>query len=148
MEHLRALTENINVVVRFFQSVNCLFWQLHWLEQNILRGSNERLVIGLLILILVGYMTFGCASTDSTNNSNSSSGTDYFCGNGGVSWLILLAAIGVIVYYLYKRSVMRDTVVSDDPNYRPEEREKFISATVPPFDQIEMGNVNNIGRHH
>ena len=137
METLRSLTDNINVVVRFFQSVNCLFWQLQWLERNILQGSNERICITLLIVILIGYMTFSCSSNDGTT-------VGYLCGENGVSMLVLITVIGVIVYYLYKRYLLSQDTSSTDNDH--EEREKFVPASVPPFEQIEMGRPISVAR--
>ena len=57
MENLRHLTDQINVFVQFFQSVNCLFFQLKWLEENIVRSSNGLLltVIGIVLFCIFVY---------------------------------------------------------------------------------------------
>lgn len=44
MESLQQFTHTLNVFVRFFESVNCLFWQLGWLRQNIQQSSLDLLL--------------------------------------------------------------------------------------------------------
>jgi hypothetical protein len=55
MDALRQLTETINVFVRFFESINCLFLQLRWLQDNITRSNNSLLylVSGVVVLCVL-----------------------------------------------------------------------------------------------
>ena len=87
MNGMRAFTDNANVVVRFMQTINCLFFQLRWLENNIRSSSNPQLIIVLILICLIGYLTFGCSQSDSQDS------IDYFCGERGVSSLIVFALI-------------------------------------------------------
>jgi hypothetical protein len=54
MEALRDITQSINTFVRFFESVNYLFCQLRWFEQNVLNsGSKLLLFVGVIICLCV-----------------------------------------------------------------------------------------------
>jgi hypothetical protein len=141
MNALRNLTGNINTIVQFFRSINCLFWNLEWLERNIVNGSSERIIMVLIIVGLVGYMTFACSSDNASNE---------FCGGNGVSSLIFCAAIGVIVYFFYKRYRQRsagNSGGSASNESKSSEREQFIPVhanavpVVAPYEQLEMGNM-------
>ena len=131
MNGMRAFTDNANVVVRFMQTINCLFFQLRWLENNIRSSSNPQLIIVLILICLIGYLTFGCSQSDSQDSIN------YFCGERGVSSLIVFALIVGIGYFFYKR--YRDGVnngASSTSNNFNEEREKMIYSSVPSFDPV------------
>lgn len=53
MEALQGITQQINVFVRFFESVNYLFCQIRWLEQNVQNSSH-------VLLIIVGSVAVLC----------------------------------------------------------------------------------------
>ena len=53
MDVLQGITQQINVFVRFFESINYLFCQIRWLEQNVQNSSNT-------LLIIVGSIGFLC----------------------------------------------------------------------------------------
>lgn len=54
MEALREVTQSINTFVRFFESINYLFCQLRWFEQNVLNsGSKLLLFVGVIISLCV-----------------------------------------------------------------------------------------------
>lgn len=131
MDSLRSFTENANVIVRFFQSINCLFLQVRWLERNLRHGSNEQIGMVLLLVCLVGYYTLSCSGSDVDT-------TGYFCGERGVSTLIVIAVIGIIVYFLWKRFQQPPPASNSDSNGN-DEQDMLINATVAPFEQIEMG---------
>ena len=108
------------------QSVNCIFFQLRWLESNLRSSPNSTLIIGLIVIGLLGYLTFACAGGDANGNS--------FCGQNGVSSLIIAALVCAFLYFIYKRFTPPRT--QPDQPHEDGETEKFIEATVPPFDQI------------
>lgn len=58
MQAITQLTRTVNVFVRFFESINCLFWQLRWLEQNMMGQSNERMAFFGIIILICLYVTF------------------------------------------------------------------------------------------
>ena len=67
MDNIRRLTDTINTFVRFFQSVNCLFWNVQWLEENLTKASNPRmLIVGIISLFCVFY-TFMADSVKGTD---------------------------------------------------------------------------------
>ena len=76
-------------------------------------------------------MTFVCGS-------GSDNGISMFCGERGASSLIFAVLVMSFCYFLYKR--LRDQTIQTSPrnndHNNDEEREKFIHATVPPFDQL------------
>jgi hypothetical protein len=59
MDAIRSLTENINVFVRFFQSINCLFFQIRWLEENVGRSRNGVMLLVIGIVALCVMLSFG-----------------------------------------------------------------------------------------
>lgn len=60
MDSIRQLTDQINVFVRFFESINCLFLQLQWLENNITRSSNGLIItVGCIVLFCLFAMIVG-----------------------------------------------------------------------------------------
>ena len=131
MHGLRDFTNNANVVVNFFQSINCLFLQLRWLESNLRNGSNEQIALVLLLVSLLGYYTLVCKSQ--TNEENG-----YFCGERGVSALIVCAVLSIVAYFLYKRFRNGPTVTND-----PFEQEPFIDGSQSPYNRVEMGRMGN-----
>lgn len=56
---MRQLTNNIQVFVRFFQSINCLFWNVRWLQANLTKTNNQQMAIVGIIVLLCLFMTFG-----------------------------------------------------------------------------------------
>jgi hypothetical protein len=54
MEALRDITQSINTFVRFFESINYLFCQIRWFEQNVLNsGSKLVMIVGVIISLCV-----------------------------------------------------------------------------------------------
>lgn len=132
MDGLRHFTSNANVVVNFLQSINCLLYQLRWLEGQIRHAPNEQIAIVLVLVGLLGYYTFVC--NGETNEENG-----YFCGENGVSGLIACAVLSVIAFFFYKRFHDRNPTVTIAERVESDEQEKFLGASVPPFEQIELG---------
>jgi hypothetical protein len=58
MEALREITSTINIFVRFFESINCLFWQINWLRQNFQSSPNDQMIIVVIIILVCVYITF------------------------------------------------------------------------------------------
>lgn len=96
MDSIRQLTETINVFVQFFQSINCLFWQLRWLESNVTEEQGGRAGLVLVILAFAVYYTFGCNSSSDVDGCK-----DWVVQIGIISILALVAA-----YLLYKRYLL------------------------------------------
>lgn len=132
MDGLRHFTSNANVVVNFFQSINCLFYQLRWLEGHIRHAPNEQIAIVLVLVGLLGYYTFIC--NGETNEENG-----YFCGENGVSGLIACAVLSIIAYFFYKRYQDQNQSAAVALRDDSDEQEKFLGPSVPSFEQIEMG---------
>ncbi|KAJ1436099.1 hypothetical protein B484DRAFT_445833 [Ochromonadaceae sp. CCMP2298] len=129
MDSLRRITEQINVFVRFFQSINCLFLQLGWLERNIVHGSVEKIVLTLVLVLVAGYVTFGCSGLSSGRN---------LCSEENMGTLIVLLVLGIIAYFFYKRfnqgaSIASAAIVED-------EGDKLIPS-VPAYREMEMGQM-------
>lgn len=136
MEALRAVTDNINVFVRFLESVNCLFLQLQWLERNVLtQGQGPRMILVFVILGFCVYYTFVCAGG---NNDTCQKNVIQV----GVAAIILL----VVIYLIYKKwqlSQSQRGETSDD-----EEQNKLIgvpiataTASAPPLQSFPMQNL-------
>jgi hypothetical protein len=56
MEALRAISNNINTFVGFFDAINRLFCQIRWLEQNINNSSAKLLLLVLLIVVFCVFV--------------------------------------------------------------------------------------------
>lgn len=98
-------------------------------------GTNEQIGMVLLLVCLVGYYTLSCSGSDVDT-------TGYFCGERGVSTLIVIAVIGIIVYFLWKR--FQQPAGSESNNNGGDEQDMLLNAAVAPFEQIEMGVPKNI----
>jgi len=133
MDGLRHFTGNANVVVNFFQSINCLFMQLRWLESHLRHSSTEQIAIVFVLVSLLGYYTFVC-------NGQTNPDSGYFCGDNGVSAMIAGAVLSIIGYFLYKR--YKDSQSPSGP-VDPSEQEKFLDASAPSYAQVEMGRVGS-----
>lgn len=96
MDTLRQLTSQINVFVRFFQSINCLFYQIRWLESNVIRGSLGHLLYVAILLALVGYITY-CNSAE-TNDT-----TTKYCSAVASQVAVLVLAFGLLGFLLLRR---------------------------------------------
>lgn len=57
MHALNSLTANINVFVRFFQSINHLFCQIRWLDSNI-RNSSGSLLAAVGAIVFICYLVY------------------------------------------------------------------------------------------
>lgn len=100
MDQLNAVTNTINNFVRFFESINCLFWQIQWLEENISRSNNRTfLIVAVFFLFacLVGF--FGDSlNADITNN------------------LPVLVVFGVIALFIFRRCRRQPDDRARDPD--------------------------------
>lgn len=105
MENLRRLTDTINTFVRFFQSINCLFWNLQWLEENLMKASNPRmLIVGGIILFCVFYTFMGDSIGDTTDP------------------MVLLIVVCVLAWVLYRRYQARIVEGSAFASHHEEEQ--------------------------
>ncbi len=96
MDSLNTLTNTINTFVRFFESINCLFWQIQWLEENITRsGHGTIIIVAIIIAFCVLFMYFG-----QNDWSNAVFGTD--------SPILLIIVVGVIALFLWRRFQIRN----------------------------------------
>ena len=97
MDTLRGLTEQISVFVRFFESINYLFCQIRWLEQNI-QNSSKGLLLVVGTIGLICFFVYYCAITS---------------GDGGdlinamchviVSFFPIIMVVALIGYFLLRR---------------------------------------------
>ena len=110
MESLNHFTNTLNNFVRFFESINCLFWQLRWLEENITRSNRKSL------LLVGGIITF-CIVFVYFDGSNGDLGEIW---NELLNGLPIAIVFGVIAYYLLKRFMLsRDRHDDRDAPYDP-----------------------------
>ena len=57
MDGLNQLTAAMNSFVRFFESLNCLFWQISWLKNNIARADTQTLVmVAAIVMVCMLYV--------------------------------------------------------------------------------------------
>mmetsp|Transcript_29758 Transcript_29758/g.28455 ORF Transcript_29758/g.28455 Transcript_29758/m.28455 type:complete len:166 (+) Transcript_29758:240-737(+) len=68
MDALRGITQQINVFVRFFESINYLFCQVRWLEQNI-QNSSQKLILIVLVLAMIGGFVWYCSTIPEGNDN-------------------------------------------------------------------------------
>lgn len=148
MDSLQQITNGINSVVRFLQSINCIFLQVHWLEQNILRGSNSRIVISMALILCVSYVSLFCSSTVE----------GFICKSVDPGTIVVFAVFAVIGYFLFKRysvfnqnsrnpshsdfmeipsAVGQPIVAADNPISKSS---VSIGRTISPFEVLENGN--------
>jgi hypothetical protein len=92
MDQLRTITNTINTFVHFFQSINCLFWQVRWLEENVMRSSGSRIMLIGGIILFCAYISFV------SNDSNPLNGVGVI--------IIIFGIVGVI---LWKRFWTQET---------------------------------------
>jgi hypothetical protein len=142
MDSLRHLTENINVFVRFFESINCLIFQVNWLESNLRNIQGPKVAIVLLILGFCGYYTFGCNSSTDGELCK-----DNVVGMGIIS--IMLVLILYFMWQCYQRRRMRMEEENSVPHAEVvEEEESFLSSkAVTPqavLSEIEMGTLKGV----
>ena len=96
MEAIMALTQNINVFVRFFESINNSFCQIRWLERNI-RNSSSGLLLTVGGILLISLYLIGGTKLASILGIP---GLDYILTNYGPILIIVL-----IVCILFFRRV-------------------------------------------
>jgi hypothetical protein len=127
MESLRRLTDTINTFVRFFESINCLFWQIQWLEQNINRAQGidglARIFLVIIFVLFSVYYTFVC-------------GQNRKCQDGAMYIGIILLLGSVVMYLLWKRCRMQNRntiIIRNDGEYSQisTDEEKFLPRATP-----------------
>ncbi len=123
MEAIQNLTNTINTFVRFFESINCMFWQLNWLEQNVARAQGvEGLAKMGIVFAFIGFAmfyTFGCE--------------DDGCRDTVVNFGIVFLMVLVAIYLVWRRWQISQQQ-SNSNNRQPtqeDDREKLIPRAVP-----------------
>lgn len=102
MHALSELTSNINVFVRFFESVNMLFCQMRWLEQTVRNTNFGLMFLGAIII------TF-CVLFMNVGDGKIGEQIGIFLGlPRGVwvvfsSWIPIALVCGLILYFFYRR---------------------------------------------
>jgi hypothetical protein len=97
MDTLRGITQQINVFVRFFESINYLFCQVRWLEQNI-QNSSKNLILIVSVLAMIGGFVWYC-STMPRGNDN----LLVLLSRMMVSYFPIITVVLLIGYLLVKR---------------------------------------------
>ena len=97
MDTLRGLTDQINVFVRFFESINYLFCQVRWLEQNI-QNSSKGLLLVVGVICLICFYVFYSPSTDGGGDPIMAAISGFV-----VSYFPILAVVLLVVYFLARR---------------------------------------------
>ena len=123
MDTLNHLTNTINQFVRFFESINCLFWQINWLEQNI--GQSNRgtfLIVGGIIAFCVLYL-FADGSSDAWFGD---------IGDEIIASMPLILVVLVVAYFIYKR-------------YHASQRGRRENLNYDSVDQAEDGQIIHEG---
>jgi hypothetical protein len=97
MDALRGLTEQINVFVRLFESINYLFCQIRWLEQNI-QNSSKMLLLVVGVIGMICYFVY--------NSTLNNGGNDAFFAEASrivVSYFPIMAVVLLVAYFLVRR---------------------------------------------
>eukprot|EP01031_Cornospumella_fuschlensis_P037311 gene37311-45298_t len=127
MDAIRNITNVINTFVNLFQSINCLFWQLRWLESNLNNENGPTLLLVLAILGFAGLYTY-CSSSDFHGGICSDAST-----TAGVVIVLFLVGIWLMRKRLFgSRSLPTAEAVSFEP-----EREKMLGVPVS-MREVEM----------
>jgi hypothetical protein len=114
MDGVRAITENINVFVQFFQSINALFCHVRWLEANLRNAPTG-------LLFIVGAI--GCIAV-----------IMYLApGSDALAPIAIVIVVGVLLWRRWRDGPMRgasfERVMFGDPDDRAAEaRHEDISA--------------------
>ena len=97
MDTLRGLTDQINVFVRFFESINYLFCQVRWLEQNI-QNSSKGLILVIGVICLICFYVYN-------SHLSNGGGDPFFAAISGfvVSYLPILTVALLIIYFFVRR---------------------------------------------
>ena len=104
MEALSGITQQINVFVRFFESINYLFCQIRWLEQNF-QNSSKTLILIVGAIAMIGLFVYYNATTDPAQNGLMFAELSRII----VSYFPIVAVVALIGYFLIRR-------FSDAPN--------------------------------
>ncbi len=153
MEAIQSLTRTINVFVNFFQSINCLFLQVRWLENNCQGESPAKFFMVIFVLSFCVVYVVLCDTMDKCSDPNS---------NYIMSLLVYSILISILGYFLYKRYRDANPVTIENnaenrnesapkPATLEDERETLINNTpIPPMaiampvPVVEMTNLTPI----
>ena len=114
MDQLRAITDNINVFVRFFESINCLMYQLQWLKHQMMHAPNDVLILAMAVLVIVAITMLSCAN--------------FTCDGNTIAIPIFSVIFCIFGWFLYKRYRVRAESNAASV-HAPGESEKFIAPT-------------------
>mmetsp|Transcript_27751 Transcript_27751/g.38235 ORF Transcript_27751/g.38235 Transcript_27751/m.38235 type:complete len:155 (-) Transcript_27751:113-577(-) len=118
MDSIRELTNTINVFVRFFESINCLFWQIDWLRRNVSSSGMNHMTVVLIILAVCVYLTFFASNQSGVS-------TTFLTGINVNSFVVGFLIIGLIIWLVLAR--FQNNADSQQPD------EKDREASVPFF---------------
>ena len=129
MDAIRELTHTINTFVRFFESINCLFWQIDWLRRNVQGTGSEQMTIVLVVIVVCIYLTFFSYQVPLFS----------FFGDNSNSVIVGALIFGLVLWLIYSRyhrgamnSVDSRCTNGDDKNLIPAD---YGLRTVPPAYQ-------------
>lgn len=91
MEAIQSLTRTINVLVEFFQSINCLFFQLRWLEGNCRRESGAVFFVVLFLIAFCVVYLWKCGNATS-------------CDSDTMNILVYALILSILGYFVYMRT--------------------------------------------
>lgn len=128
MDAIRNVTNTINTFVNLFQSINCLFWQLRWLEGNLNNESGPTLLLVLAILGFAGFYTY-CSSTELDGG---------ICSDFIITVGVVLVLVLVGVWLMRKRLFVSRSIPTAEAVSFESEREKMLGSSSNPLRDIEM----------
>ena len=109
MEALRNITQSINTFVRFFESINYLFCQIRWLEQNIANSSPRLLLFIGCILSICGLVYY---STTMSDTDPSAAIINFLINYGPI--LVVVLIIGYLIIKRFSRE--SEALDGDNPS--------------------------------
>lgn len=116
MEAIRELTHTINTFVRFFESINCLFWQIDWLRRNVQGTGSEQMTIVLVIMAVCIYLSFFSYKVSLFS----------FLGENSNSIIVGVLIFGLVIWLIYSR-YYRGAIVSADSHCVNDEDKNLIT---------------------
>ncbi|RYH06595.1 hypothetical protein EON65_42690 [archaeon] len=128
MDAIRNLTNTINTFVNLFQSINCLFWQLRWLEGNINSENGPTLLLVLAIVSFAGFYTY-CSSSGLEGG---------ICSDVNTTIGVVVVLILVGIWLMRKRLFINRAIPTAEAVSFESEREKMLSSASAPLRDIEM----------
>jgi hypothetical protein len=97
MDALRGLTDQINVFVRLFESINYLFCQIRWLEQNI-QNSSKMLLLVVGVIGMICYFVYNSTLNNGDNDAFFAEASRIV-----VSYFPIMAVVLLVAFFLVRR---------------------------------------------